>query len=139
MKLLSSALLLAAGALAADKQRPSLHNAVYKNPKAPVEARVADLLSRMTIEEKASQLLQGDIRNWMNETTGALNQTGLEWSTRYRGSSFYVGVAVPNEWIAKHIRNAQEYIQNKTYLGIPAFVQTEGLHGFLACKTSSLC
>ncbi|KAK4107794.1 glycoside hydrolase family 3 protein [Canariomyces notabilis] len=132
MKLLSSALLLAAGVLAADKQRPSLQNALYKNTKAPVEARVADLLSRMTIEEKASQLLQGDIRNWMNETTGALNQTGLEWSTRYRGSSFYVGVAAPNEWIAKNIKIAQEYIQNKTYLGIPAFVQTEGLHGFLA-------
>ncbi|KAK4149481.1 glycoside hydrolase superfamily [Chaetomidium leptoderma] len=132
MRFLSSALLLAATVLAADKGRPSLKNAAYKNPKASVDSRVADLLSRMTIEEKASQLLQGDIRNWMNESTNALNQTGLEWSTRDRGSSFYVGVAVPNEWIVEHIKTAQEYIQNNTYLGIPAFVQTEGIHGFLA-------
>ncbi|KAK4034934.1 glycoside hydrolase superfamily [Parachaetomium inaequale] len=132
MRLLLPALLLAAAASAADKGRPDLKNAVYKNPKASVDARVADLLARMTIEEKASQLLQGDIRNWMNETTNALNQTGLAWSTKYRGSSFYVGVAVPNEWITEHIKNAQDYIQKDTYLSIPAFVQTEGLHGFLA-------
>ena len=133
MRFLSSTLLLAAAVSAADNnRRPSLKHAVYKNPKASVNARVADLLSRMTIEEKASQLLQGDIRNWMNDTTGALNQTGLEWSTRDRGNSFYVGVAVPNEWISEHIKTAQEYIQKDTYLGIPAFVQTEGIHGFLA-------
>ncbi|KAG7284605.1 hypothetical protein NEMBOFW57_009210 [Staphylotrichum longicolle] len=132
MRFLSSTLLLAVAVSAADKGRPSLKNAAYKNPKASVETRVADLLSRMTIEEKASQLLQGDIRNWMNETTGALNQTGLEWSTKARGSSFYVGVPVPNTWLSEHIKAAQDYIQNNTYLGIPAFVQTEGLHGFLA-------
>ncbi len=134
MRLLQPAVLLAAAVSAADKGRPSLKNAVYKNPKASVDARVADLISRMTIEEKASQLVQGDIRNWMNETTGALNQTGLEWSTKYRGSAFYVGVPVPNDWISKHIKAAQDYIQEQTYLGIPAFVQTEGLHGFLARK-----
>jgi beta-glucosidase len=135
MRFASSTLLLAATALAADQGRPSLKNAVYKNPKASVDARVKDLLSRMTIEEKASQLVQGDIRNWMNDTTGAVNETGLEWSTGARGSAFYVGVAVPNEWIWENIKVAQEYIQNSTYLGIPAFVQTEGLHGFLACKS----
>ncbi|KAK3903785.1 glycoside hydrolase [Staphylotrichum tortipilum] len=132
MRFLPSALLLAATVSAADKGRPSLKNAVYKNPKASVDSRVADLLSRMTIEEKASQLLQGDIRNWMNEVTNAFNQTGLEWSTQYRGSAFYVGIAVPNEWISQNIKTAQDYIQNSTYLGIPAFVQTEGIHGFLA-------
>ncbi|KAH6855526.1 glycoside hydrolase superfamily [Chaetomium sp. MPI-CAGE-AT-0009] len=132
MRFASSALLFAAAVWAADKGRPSLKHAVYKDPKASVDARVNDLLSRMTIEEKASQLVQGDIRNWMNESTNALNQTGLEWSTRYRGSAFYVGVPVPNEWLLKHIKAAQDYIQKETYLGIPAFVQTEGIHGFLA-------
>ncbi|KXX73014.1 Periplasmic beta-glucosidase [Madurella mycetomatis] len=132
MRFLSPVLLLAAVVSAADGKRPNLKHAVYKDPKAPVDARVPDLLSRMTIEEKASQLLQGDIRNWMNETTGALNRTGLEWSTRVRGNSFYVGVSVPNEWLSEHIKAAQDYIQEDTYLGIPAFVQTEGIHGFLA-------
>lgn len=132
MRFLASTLFLASAALAADHGRSSLEDAVYKNPKASIEDRVADLLSRMTIEEKASQLLQGDIRNWMNEATNELNQTGLEWSTRVRGSAFYVGVPVANEWLSKHIKAAQDYIQEETDLGIPAFVQTEGLHGLLA-------
>jgi beta-glucosidase len=29
---------------------------VYKNPHAPIESRVSDLLSRMTIQEKVSQM-----------------------------------------------------------------------------------
>lgn len=31
----------------------------YKDPHAPVEVRVEDLLHRMTIEDKAAQLVQG--------------------------------------------------------------------------------
>jgi beta-glucosidase len=137
MRFFSSALLLTAAVSAADfKGRPSLKNAVYKNPKASVDARVADLLSRMTIEEKTSQLVQGDVRNWMDESTGAFNETGLAWSTASRGGSFYVGIAVPQQWISKAVLKAQEYIQKETYLGIPAFVQTEGIHGFLTGELS---
>ena len=39
---------------------------IYKDPKQPVEARVRDLLSRMTLEEKADQLLQGLIGKDVN-------------------------------------------------------------------------
>ncbi|KAG8821151.1 hypothetical protein FRC18_011421 [Serendipita sp. 400] len=38
----------------------------YKNPKASIEARIADLLPRMTLEEKVAQLIQGDMGGWMN-------------------------------------------------------------------------
>ena len=31
--------------------------AAYKDPKLPVEKRVADLLSKMTVEEKVAQLI----------------------------------------------------------------------------------
>ena len=31
---------------------------IYKNPTAPIEARVQDLLSRMTLEEKLGQMTQ---------------------------------------------------------------------------------
>lgn len=34
----------------------------YKNPHLPVEQRVADLLGRMTIEDKMAQLMQGTLR-----------------------------------------------------------------------------
>ncbi|KAK0625117.1 glycoside hydrolase family 3 protein [Bombardia bombarda] len=141
MRFLSTALLLAAGVSASTttpspSSRPSLKNAIYKNPKAPIDARVADLLSRMTLEEKTSQLVQGDVRNWLNETDNSFNETGLAWSTAHRGGSFYVGIAVPQQWISQAVKKAQDYIQTRTYLGIPALVQTEAIHGFLAVNAT---
>lgn len=56
--LLSNGLLLVQlfAALALGKPTSS---PLYKDPHAPVEKRVKDLLSRMTIEDKRSQLTQG--------------------------------------------------------------------------------
>jgi beta-glucosidase len=104
---------------------------LYKNANASIEARVEDLLSRMTIEEKTSQLLQGDIRNWLNITDGSFNETGLEWSTQYRGGSYYVGVPISWELLSGNIKIGQEYSMENTRLGIPPWVQSEGIHGFL--------
>lgn len=58
--LLSNGLLLVQlfAALALGKPTSS---PLYKDPHAPVEKRVKDLLSRMTIEDKRSQLTQGMI------------------------------------------------------------------------------
>ncbi|PSN71311.1 glycoside hydrolase [Corynespora cassiicola Philippines] len=112
-------------------RRQTTANATYKDPSASVEARVADLLSRMTIEEKTAQLIQGDISNWINTTTNAFNATGLEWNFANRGGQFYVGYPISQEWTSDGIRRAQEYIAQNTTLGIPAFVQTEGIHGLL--------
>lgn len=118
--------LLAAGAQAADNGTP-----VYKNPKANIEDRVNDLLSRMSIKEKTAQLIQGDFSNWINTTTGAFNATGLAWNMENRASQFYVGY--PLEWdiISNGVKKAQDYLMKNTTLGIPAFVQSEGIHGFL--------
>lgn len=106
-------------------------NATYKDPSAPVEARVSDLLSRMTIEEKTAQLLQGDISNWINTTTNAFNYSGLVWNFANRAGQFYVGYPIAQSWISEGIKKAQDYIMKNTTLGIPAFVQTEGIHGLL--------
>lgn len=127
-----SALLFAVSEAAADTtSASSSKNPVYKNPKANVDARVADLLKRMTLEDKTSQLVQGDIRNWLDIETGDFNKTGLEWSMATRSGSFYVGVPVEQQWIAENIKVAQDYLVHNTTLGIPAFTQTEGIHGFL--------
>lgn len=104
---------------------------LYKDPKANIDDRVKDLLSRMTIEEKTSQLLQGDIRNWLNTTTNAFNASGLAWSTTKRGGSYYVGVPISQQWISQAVKKAQDYSTYNTSLGIPPFVQTEGIHGLL--------
>ena len=71
-------LALAAAALSA--QTP-----LYQNPNAPVEARVQDLLSRMTLEEKISQLMNDSAAiprlsvpayNWWNECLHGVARAG---------------------------------------------------------------
>ncbi|KAJ5378689.1 hypothetical protein N7509_011808 [Penicillium cosmopolitanum] len=104
---------------------------VYKDASAPVEKRVKDLLGRMTIEDKMAQLMQGDITNWMNQTSGAFNYTGLVTNMEMKAGSFYVGYPVAWDWIADNIKRAQDYLVQNTTLGIPAITQTEGIHGFL--------
>lgn len=109
----------------------SLANALYKNPNLPVETRVQDLLCRMTIEEKTAQLMQGDISNWLNTTSGTFNHSGLVQNFEEKAGQFYVGYPISWEWLATNIKRGQDYAVNGTRLGIPALVQTEGIHGFL--------
>ncbi|OQE14881.1 hypothetical protein PENSTE_c032G06809 [Penicillium steckii] len=104
---------------------------IYKDANASVEKRVKDLLGRMTIEDKMAQLMQGDLTNWMNQTSGAFNYTGLVTNMEMKAGSFYVGYPVAWDWIADNIKRAQDYLVHNTTLGIPALVQTEGIHGFL--------
>ncbi|KAK7703668.1 hypothetical protein SLS64_008981 [Diaporthe eres] len=109
---------------------------LYKNPNATIDDRVADLLSRMTIEDKASQLLQGDFSNWINVTDGSFNASGLEWNMQYRAAAFYVGYYTNWTTLADGIKVAQDYLTQNTTLGIPAWVQSEGIHGFLAVNAT---
>lgn len=104
---------------------------LYKNSHASVDDRVADLLSRMTIQEKTAQLIQGDISNWINTTDNSYNASGLVWNMETRAGQFYVGYPVPQQWIADGVKTAQDYLVHNTTLGIPALVQSEGIHGFL--------
>ncbi|APA15785.1 hypothetical protein SS1G_09366 [Sclerotinia sclerotiorum 1980 UF-70] len=104
---------------------------LYKDPNASVDDRVSDLLSRMTIQDKTAQLIQGDISNWRNMTDGRFNASGLEWNMATRAGQFYVGYPVAQQLIADGIKQAQDYLMHNTTLGIPALVQSEGIHGFL--------
>ena len=106
-------------------------SAPYKNPNTPIDERVSDLLSRMTIQDKMAQLMQGDISNWINTTTNAFNQSGLAANMEMKAGQFYVGYPVPQQWVADGVKIGQDYLLHNTTLGIPALVQTEGIHGFL--------
>lgn len=90
---------------------------VYKNPNATLDDRVSDLLKRMTIEEKTSQLIQGDIRNYLNITDGRFNETGLEWSMTNRGHAVWTGLYMTPEMVKKGAKIAQDYQMNQTELG----------------------
>jgi hypothetical protein len=55
--LICCAVSLGAEALLADDAPP-----LYKDPTAPIQARVDDLLNRMTLEEKVAQPFAADVR-----------------------------------------------------------------------------
>ncbi|KAF9447325.1 glycoside hydrolase family 3 protein [Macrolepiota fuliginosa MF-IS2] len=113
----------------------------YKNAKASIEARINDLLPRMTLEEKVSQLIQGDINGWMDmsnplDDTLVHNDTGLAQIMSTRAGSIWAGYQTPWEKLVYAITVGQKYLMENTTLGIPALFQSEGLyskpclHGF---------
>jgi len=111
-------------------RRQNAANATYKDASASVEERLADLLSRMTIEEKTAQLIQGDVSNWINTTTNAFNASGLSWNMAHRAGQIFVGYPVEQQsWISDGVQKGQGYLMQNSTLGIPAFVQNEGIHG----------
>ncbi|TFK70501.1 glycoside hydrolase [Pluteus cervinus] len=109
---------------------------VYKDAKASIEARVKDLLPRMTLEEKVSQLLQGDMNGWMtnlndpSDNTKSFNRTGLVEMMRLKGGSIWGGYLMPWDRFVYGVEVGQRYLMENTTLGIPALIQSEGLHGF---------
>ncbi|KAF6833595.1 glycosyl hydrolase family 3 [Colletotrichum plurivorum] len=109
---------------------------IYKDPKASIDDRVSDLLKRMTIEEKTAQLLQADIRDYLNLTDGRFNESGLVWAAEHRANSIWTGLYSTVDKISHGAKLAQDYFVHNTTLGIPAFIQSEGIHGFLALNAT---
>ena len=103
----------------------------FRNPKLPIEQRVADLLRRMTLEEKVDQLAGGRRRVWSQRSPEA-QQTFEKLQDLYRLDS----TTSPHD--AAVLRNdAQKYLVEKTRLGIPAIFQGEALHGYMAYGATS--
>jgi len=121
--------------------------AIYRNPRLPVEQRVADLLSRMTLEEKVVQTLcpwsiDRNLRdaqgNFSAEKAKDLLKNGMGMFLSIPGLApplTYPGQA-PKE-AARFNNAAQKYLLEQTRLGIPAIIVGEGLHGYLAPDATS--
>lgn len=94
---------------------------LYKNPKAAIKDRVADLLKRMTLEEKVGQMSMSSLRESVNSPIayGVLE------------SPF-----VSADEVAAQSIIAKNYARNKTRLGIPPIQIGECLHGQLAAGTT---
>ncbi|KAG8943685.1 hypothetical protein FRC04_002585 [Tulasnella sp. 424] len=118
------------------EKRAAKPTPLYKNPKAAIEDRINDLLPRMTLEEKVAQLIQGDINGWTPnpndplDTTMSYNASGLVEMMKYKGGSIWAGYQMPYDKLAYTIEVGQRYLMENTTLGIPALIQSEGLHGY---------
>src|SRR5450631_3287699 len=118
----------------------------YKNRNLPVEQRVADLLTRMTLEEKIAQLggswqnpdqtkdakdrFVGAKREFQPDQAALLLKNGLGGMSRpseNRG---------PRE-MAEFTNTLQKWVRENTRLGIPVLFHEECLHGNAAPKGTS--
>lgn len=85
----------------------------YKNPDLPTGERIADLLSRMTLEEKVGQMMQLDARGGdledliVNKHVGSILHTSPEDLSR-----------------------AAKTVNEKTRLGIPLIIGDDCIHGY---------
>lgn len=106
---------------------------LYKDKNQPVEKRVEDLLSRMTLEEKAAQLC-GDLAAAFI-VDGKINMDILREKFPHGHGRFtqysLVGLISP-EQIARTSNMIQDYFVKETRLGIPVALQTENLCGYPA-------
>jgi beta-glucosidase len=111
---------------------------IYKDAQAPLELRVKDLLSRMTLEDKCRQLdvwhpkVDLSVPAQMNKTLAALGDTVKN------GIGFLQFKVEMNYVLYKAQFNAiQQYFMEKTRLGIPAISNGEGCHGFVGNEDRS--
>ena len=104
---------------------------LYKDPAQPVSVRVEDLLSRMTLEEKAAQLC-GDLpSSFLSDgrpLAEVLKEKYPDGHGRFTQYSL-TGLADP-EKIARLSNEIQHYFVEETRLGIPVALQTENLSGY---------
>ncbi|MCY3862754.1 MAG: glycoside hydrolase family 3 C-terminal domain-containing protein [bacterium] len=104
----------------------------YRDPNAAIDDRVADLLGRMTLEEKVAQLgtvwLTALVRDEAFDADHAAEQLadGIGQVTRIGAST---GLLADES--AKLGNDIQQVLVKRTRLGIPAVIHEEGVGGFL--------
>lgn len=99
----------------------------YKDSNLPIETRVDDLLSRMTLEEKIAQMRH--IHGYMIVEEGKLSEEKLEKLLDNGGMGFVEALTLPGKDCRDLMSGVQDYMRRKTRLGIPVLTITESLHG----------
>jgi beta-glucosidase len=123
---------------------------VYKDPSAPVDSRVNDLLARMTLEEKVAQLLTlwNDKKNifdkdfnldsgkFTEKFPDGIGQIARPSDRTAEGSPRKFRGLSPVETV-RVVNALQKHAMNNTRLGIPILFHEEGLHGYAAVGATS--
>jgi beta-glucosidase len=118
----------------------------YRDPKLPVDARVADLLSRMTAEEKVAQIVGvwenrtffSDPQGLFIDSNGAFLPERASVLLKYGAGE----MSRPSEGrgpreMAEFTNTLQKWVKENTRLGIPMMFHDECLHGHVAPKGTS--
>ena len=110
----------------------------YKDPSLPVDERVADLLSRMTFEEKVAQLgcvHAADLAQGLEFDESAASARIARGIGQVARSAVLYGRACPRD-VARFNNALQRFLREKTRLGIPAIVHEECCAGFMARRAT---
>lgn len=121
--------------------RARAEDPVYKDPSKPVDVRVADLMARMSLEEKVAQLQGYRIRdpgafdaqgNFSGGTDAAalMKGAGSVWADSDR-------FAADERLRVLRLNALQRFMREKTRLGIPVLTFAEALHGYMASGATS--
>jgi beta-glucosidase len=125
--------------------RSSKQASLYKNPKAPAARRVKDLLSRMTLEEKAEQM----ICIWQQKPQKLVDAEGNFDPDKARkafrhgrapgqvGRPSDAGGGKTARGMAELTNAIQRFFLENTRLGIPVMFHEECLHGHAAPQGTS--
>jgi beta-glucosidase len=110
----------------------------YQNPALSPAQRAADLLARMTMEEKVAQL-HGlfDLREIVSDDgrfSPEAARRALPHGLAYAGG---LGQEHTPAGAAEFYNALQRYLRDETRLGIPAIYLGEALHGFMALHATS--
>lgn len=124
------------GEISASKAQDA--SAPYKNPDLAVEARVADLIGRLTVEEKARQLdmyFGCEAVLETNQYTGrthakpdAVFNPGMAETNLGKLGIGSIHDIYPRAKLSNRI---QEWVMKSNRLGIPTLFIEEGLHGYM--------
>lgn len=100
---------------------------LYKQSNAPVDARVKDLLARMTLDEKIAQL--SHLHSYQIYTGQALDGQKLANVAGNLSYGCVEGFTLTGPNCNRAMYTIQQYMREKTRLGIPVLTVTESLHG----------
>jgi len=129
---------------------PAAATPIYKDAKAPIAARVDDLLSRMTIDEEVAQIttvweqktkflddkLQFDEAKMKASFPLGVGGIARPSDARGSGSPRIVPGRDPRQTVVL-VNALQRYQMTQTRLGIPILFHEEGLHGYAALGATS--
>jgi beta-glucosidase len=106
---------------------------VYKDSNQPIEVRVKDLLSRMTLKEKVDQMTSVWVRHYIENDEISLDKIkedikdGIGQITRLAGT-----IDIEPKKVAELANEIQRFLLEETRLGIPAIIHEECLSGFMS-------
>lgn len=101
----------------------------YRNFKLPIEKRVDDLLKRMTLSEKISQMKHVHCQDYTTE--GKFDSTKLDAKCKGLSYGCVDGFGLTAKNYASSIHEIQKYMVERTRLGIPIIPIAEAIFGIV--------